>query len=66
MRARACLKCKEYVLIHPDNSININTVKEFENKHGYHTIITIDLHEVKDNFTNVESTIYKNSVEVNS
>jgi hypothetical protein len=67
MRARACLKCKQYVVIHPDNPINLNTVKEFEKKHGYHTIITIDLNEVKENnFTNVESSIYKNSVKVNS
>ncbi len=66
MRARACLKCKEYVIIHPDNPINLITVKEFEKKHSFHTIITVDLYEVKDHFTNVESSIYKNSVEVNS
>ena len=66
MRARACLKCRQYVVIHPDNPININTIKEFETKHGYHTIITVDLSEIKEDFTNVQSTNYKKSVKVDS
>ena len=66
MRARACIKCKEYVVIHPDNPINTNLVKQFENKHGYHTIITVDLYEVKNDFTNMESLENDKSIKASS
>lgn len=66
MRARACVRCKEYVIIHPDNPVNINLVKDFEAKHAYHTIITVDLYEVKDGFIKMESADYKKSVKMGS
>jgi len=50
MRARACLKCKEYVLIHPDNPINQNTIKEFELSHTRHNLITVNLAEIKGQY----------------
>ncbi len=62
MRARACIKCKDYVVIHPDNPVSVNLVKEFEDKHGYHTIITVDLKEIKDSFSSMESDDYEKSI----
>ena len=50
MRARACLKCKEYVLIHPNNPINQNIIKEFELTHMRHVLITVNLTEIKDQY----------------
>ncbi|MFX0025641.1 MAG: hypothetical protein ACFE8M_04440 [Candidatus Hermodarchaeota archaeon] len=47
MRARACIKCKEYLVINPTNPINLNNVKLFEKEHRGHTLITVDLSEVK-------------------
>ncbi|MBY8981578.1 MAG: hypothetical protein KGD57_01405 [Candidatus Lokiarchaeota archaeon] len=51
MRARACLKCREYVLIHPDNPKSINRVSQFEKVHRGHTLIISDINEIKDQFT---------------
>lgn len=50
MRARACLKCKEYVLIHPDNPINQNMIKEFELTHMRHNLFTVNLAEIKGEY----------------
>ena len=47
MRARACIKCREYIVIHPDNPINQLEIKKFEKKHLRHTIMTVDLNEIK-------------------
>ncbi|MFX0042056.1 MAG: hypothetical protein ACFE8L_04010 [Candidatus Hodarchaeota archaeon] len=47
MRARACIKCREYIVIHPDNPINQLEIKRFEKKHTRHTIMTVDLSEIK-------------------
>ena len=47
VRARACIKCKEYIIIHPDNPINQFEIKKFERRHTAHTIVTVDLNEIK-------------------
>ncbi|MFO7794521.1 MAG: hypothetical protein ACQERB_04125 [Promethearchaeati archaeon] len=48
--ARACLKCKEYVLIFPENPSNIVLINEFEAKHRGHTLITLNFEEIKGTF----------------
>lgn len=50
MRARACIKCKEYVIIHPNNPLNQNKVNKFERKHHLHTLITVNLDEIKGSY----------------
>jgi hypothetical protein len=50
MRARACIKCKEYLVINPTNPINLNNEKLFEKEHRGHTLITVDLSEIKGEF----------------
>lgn len=47
MRARACIKCREYVIIHTGNPVNQLDIKKFEKKHLSHTIMTVDLSEIK-------------------
>jgi len=47
IRARACLKCKEYLLIYPSNPINQVEIKKFEKKHLSHTIMTVGFGEIK-------------------
>jgi len=47
MRARACIKCREYVVIHPGNPVNQLEIKKFEKKHLSHTIMTVDFSEIK-------------------
>ena len=47
VRARACIRCREYIVIHPDNPINQVEIKKFERKHTAHTIMTVDLNEIK-------------------
>lgn len=42
-------------MIHPNNPINQETIKVFEGKHRTHTLITLDLEEVKGQYTNFES-----------
>ncbi|MHA2037592.1 MAG: hypothetical protein ACW98X_14240 [Promethearchaeota archaeon] len=47
LRCRACIKCKTYHVIHPDNPVNQVEIKNFERQHTNHTIMTVDLNEVK-------------------
>ncbi|MFX0104957.1 MAG: hypothetical protein ACFE75_05660 [Candidatus Hodarchaeota archaeon] len=47
MRARACIKCREYIVIHPSNAVNQVEIKKFEKKHLSHTIMTVDFNEIK-------------------
>ncbi len=47
LRCRACIKCKTYVVIHADNPVNQVQIKNFERKHTSHTIMTVELNEVK-------------------
>ncbi len=55
MRARACIKCKEYVIIHPNNPLNQNKIENFERRHHLHTLITVDLEEIKDQYQVLKS-----------
>jgi len=50
MRARACIKCKEYMIIHAANPLNRNKIDFFERKHHLHTLITVNLEEIKDQY----------------
>ena len=50
MRARACIKCKEYMIIHANNPLNQNKIDFFERKHHLHTLITVNLAEIKDQY----------------
>ncbi|MFX1280070.1 MAG: hypothetical protein ACFFA3_11680 [Promethearchaeota archaeon] len=47
LRCRACIKCKTYIVIHPDNPINQVDIKKFERHHTGHTVVTVDINEVK-------------------
>jgi hypothetical protein len=51
LRVRACIKCRQYIVIHPDNPINQVDIKKFERKHTGHTVMTSDLNEVKGVYT---------------
>ena len=48
MRARACIRCKEYMIIHANNPLNQSKIEFFERKHHLHTLITVNLDEIKD------------------
>jgi len=55
VRCRACVKCKQYMIIHPDNPINQLDIKSFERRHLNHTIMTVGLGEVKGLYTNFKT-----------
>ena len=50
MRARACIKCKEYMVIHANNPLNQSKIENFERQHHLHTLITVNLDEIKDQY----------------
>ena len=54
IRVRACTRCREYVLIHPDNPLNQNLIKTFEGIHRGHSVVTVDIDEVKVSYRNFE------------
>ena len=54
IRARACIKCHEYVFIHPNSIISQEIEKNFDKKHSGHTIVTVDLEEIKGQYKNCE------------
>jgi hypothetical protein len=56
MRARACIKCKEYMIIQVNNPLNQSKIEFFERKHHLHTLITVNLDEIKGQYQ-----IFKNN-----
>ena len=65
MRARACIKCKEYMVIHANNPLNQNKIDFFERKHHLHTLITVNLDEIKDQYIMIKNNGSNGSTEEN-
>jgi hypothetical protein len=63
VRARACIKCKEYIVIHPNNPINQTQINVFEKSHHLHTLITVNLDEVKDSYKSFKNNGYTNPID---
>ena len=61
MRARACIRCKEYMVIHANNPLNQNKIENFERKHHQHTLITVNLDEIKDQYQIIKNNGSKDS-----
>ena len=61
MRARACIKCKEYMIIHANNPLNQNKIGNFEREHHLHTLITVNLEEIKDQYQIIKNNGSKDS-----
>ncbi|MFX1363987.1 MAG: hypothetical protein ACFFCE_14545 [Promethearchaeota archaeon] len=55
VRARACIKCKEYIVIHAENPINQIEIKKFEKIHLGHTVVTVDINEVKGAYSSFKN-----------
>ena len=55
MRCRACIRCKQYVIVQLTNPINQELIKTFEKDHRGHNLVTLELDEVKDSYENVEA-----------
>jgi len=49
------------MVIHPENPINQFDIKKFERRHTNHTIITVDLNEIKGSYN-----LFKNDEEAKS
>ena len=49
-RVRACVKCREYIIILPNNPANQVHVKNFNLIHTAHTLVTLDINEVKKQY----------------
>jgi len=47
IRVRACVRCKKYMIINPNDPTNQNQIKSFERDHTGHTLITVELNEIK-------------------
>jgi hypothetical protein len=63
MRARACIKCKEYAVIHPNNPLNQLKITAFEKRHYQHTLITVNLDEIKDEYQPFKNNGSENHIE---
>ncbi len=61
MRARACIKCREYMIIHANNPLNQNKIENFQRKHHLHTLITVNLEEIKDQYQIIKNNGSKDS-----
>ena len=48
------MKCREFAIIHAENSKNLEVLKLFEGKHRGHTVVTLDYNEVKGSFKNFQ------------
>ncbi len=48
IRVRACVRCKKYIIINPNDPTNQIQIKLFERVHIGHTFITVELNEIKE------------------
>jgi len=55
VRARACIKCREFIMIHPGNPVNQQEIKKFEKAHLSHTVVTVDFSEIKGVYTSFKN-----------
>lgn len=46
MRARTCIKCREYVILHPSNPKSKELANKFEKEHQGHNLVTLQLEEI--------------------
>ncbi|MGV9173498.1 MAG: hypothetical protein ACOC44_17035 [Promethearchaeia archaeon] len=53
MKVRACWKCWQYIVIHPNNASNQMSLKKFDKNHAEHGVLTMEIEEVKDRYENV-------------
>jgi hypothetical protein len=63
LRCRACIRCKEYIVIHAGNPINQVEIKKFEKAHLGHTVMTADLNEVKGAYSSFKNHGAENSLQ---
>ena len=56
-RVRACIKCKEYKFIIPSNPTNQRNIKNFEKLHRGHSLVTLELSEIKKEYKLVISQV---------
>jgi len=61
LRSRACIRCKKYVIIQPNDPNNQKLIKMFESNHQGHNLVTLDLNEVKGIYEKIESVEEENS-----
>ena len=54
IRVRACIKCKKYLTIKSIDPINLSHIKFFDTMHRGHTLITVELNEVKEVYEKVK------------
>lgn len=54
MRVRACTGCRKYIIIRPEDPKNSELVKDFEDLHRGHTLVSVELEEVKGSYENIE------------
>ncbi len=47
-RVLACNKCKQYMMIHPDNRVSQKQVESFKELHDGHALFTINRNEIKE------------------
>ena len=66
MRARACIRCKSYIVIHPNNPLNQAKISMFEKMHHQHTLITVDLDEIRNEYQSINNNDMNDQEELNS
>ena len=49
-RVRACIKCKEYKFIITSNPTNQGNIRNFEKLHRGHSLVTLELNEIKKEY----------------
>ncbi len=53
VRARACIRCREYIIIRENDSSYQELERIFEGNHRGHNLVTLDLDEIRDSYSNV-------------
>lgn len=53
MRVRACTGCRKYIIIRPESVKNKELLKEFDDTHRGHTLVSVELQEVQGKYENV-------------
>lgn len=55
VRVKACTGCRKYIIIRAESVENRERLKEFEDTHRGHTLVSVELSEVQGKYENVGS-----------
>lgn len=60
VKAKVCWKCKEFIIIHPDNVLSDVLEKKFDRNHPKHPTQIVNMEELDKNYQAINYEVFQN------